>query len=419
MRITIVGPLPPVRGGIAAHTHGAMDALRVTGHDVNAIGYKRLYPRWVTGMRPGDGRGATPMADCTEMDSLAPSSWWRAAGEVRRRSPDVIVAQYWTPVSAVALGVVLARAGRAVRLVVFHNIDPHEPIPGALGLARWLFSRCDGAIFHSRYVRDRAIAVGCGVPSAVVPVPLLVTGGPKTGRPPPELSVTRSRGAPLFVCPGHLRSYKGLRSLAEAWRRVASATDARLVVAGEWLASRSDLRALRALGPRVVLIPRYLEEEELVWLLSNAEAVVLPYVSASQSGLLPMALRLARHVVLSDAGGLCEGLPSVGRTSSVTVVPAGDLGALSGAIAERVRRSSTPAPFCAYGASRHRAAIRESERRNSWRPFVSAVLGLAESARPHPQASNSSGDSSSETCGEGGRREDSPFPWYHRPSPAR
>jgi len=170
-----------------------------------------------------------------------------------------------------------------------------------------------------------------------------------------------------------------------------------LVVAGEWLAARSDVRTLRRAGTTVQFIPRYLDDDELAWLLSHAEAVLLPYVTASQSGVLPVALRLARHVVVSDAGGLLEGVPAAeGSRSSVTAVAAGEVTALAAAIAGLVTRGRGREAGPRNGASRHVAAsISAIERRESWMPFVSALQGLVSEVGPWP-VSNSEVRGSSE-----------------------
>src|SRR6185369_5509992 len=47
MRISLTGPAPPLRGGVALHTAGLAVALRTRGHDVEVVSYSRLYPRFL------------------------------------------------------------------------------------------------------------------------------------------------------------------------------------------------------------------------------------------------------------------------------------------------------------------------------------------------------------------------------------
>lgn len=374
MRIVVVGPRPPLRGGIASHTEGLIDALQARGDQVLAISYDRLFPRWIAGARPGSVPRSSATGPEIAVDCYAPRSWRRAAAKAREFAPDVVIAQYWTPVVAAAIGVLFSGVVSARRILVCHNVVPHEWFPGRATAARWLWRRCDGVIFHSRYVRARAETLGCRCASSVAPVPLLTGDGDVAIRPPAELATDFAVGARMFVCPGHVRGYKGLGVLASAWRRAAMAEDALLVIAGEALAARRELHRLQRLGSRVRIVSRYLDEGELGWLLSHAEAVLLPYLSASQSGLLPTALRTARHVVHSDAGGLTEQASGIAAAAVCTKVPAGDVESLAAALRELDRRPIEGLGPHANGAPRHDGGpISQVERRESWRSFLCAL----------------------------------------------
>jgi glycosyltransferase involved in cell wall biosynthesis len=202
MRIVVLGPLPPIRGGIAAHTEGLVAALRGHGNEVHVVAYGRLYPRWATGARPGSTPRSMAGQREDDIDFLAPRAWRRVAAKIRAFAPDVVLTQYWTPISAVAIGSVLARVGTATRIVVCHNIVPHERIPGARIAARRILARCDGAIFHSRHVARQARELGIAVPHRIAALPLLVGAGSGPSRPPPELRADCAAGARISCARG-------------------------------------------------------------------------------------------------------------------------------------------------------------------------------------------------------------------------
>ena len=133
MRIAVIGPLLPLRGGIAAHTKGMIEVLRVGGHDLLAIPYERLYPQWIAGRRPGSVPSAS--ASSGALDCFKPRTWLAAAAQMRAFGAELVVAQYWTPVTAAAVGVAISRTDAAKRILVCHNIVPHESVPGAGGAA--------------------------------------------------------------------------------------------------------------------------------------------------------------------------------------------------------------------------------------------------------------------------------------------
>jgi glycosyltransferase involved in cell wall biosynthesis len=162
----------------------------------------------------------------------------------------------------------------------------------------------------------------------------------------------------------------------------------------------------------VRVIPRYLDDGELAWLLAHADAVVLPYVAASQSGLLPSALRLARHVITSDSGGLVEALPLAGTDASVTVVAAGDADGLAAAIRE-ICSSPARQPRSSQGhASRYeQGGITPAQRLASWRPFLSTLARLTTPAGLGVYSNSDTTGASERYEGLGG--EALARAWYH------
>ncbi len=138
---------------------------------------------------------------------------------------------------------------------------------------------------------------------------------------PAEPPVDVSADAPLVVLPGLLRDYKGVDVLLDAWPQVvAQVPDARLVVAGRPMGI--ELPAVAPTG--ATIIPRFLGEDELGWLLRRADVCCLPYRRIDMSGIAASALACGTPLVLSDVGGFGE---YVGR-GGVTV-PVGDADALA------------------------------------------------------------------------------------------
>jgi glycosyltransferase involved in cell wall biosynthesis len=105
---------------------------------------------------------------------------------------------------------------------------------------------------------------------------------------------------------GRLLPYKGLDLLADALRRLGPQPGLAVRVVGAGPES-PELAALRAL-PGVTVENRWVPEDEVGALLGWADAVVLPYREASQSGVAAAALAAHRRVIATDVGGLREQL---------------------------------------------------------------------------------------------------------------
>ena len=132
MKIALVGPAHPFKGGIAQHTTRLATALQATGVTTALISWRRQYPER---LYPGqltvpDGRPEVPLFEPTTRDLSwnRPDSWVRVARTLR--DADVVVFVVVTPLQLVAYHVMLRVLGPRVRtLALVHNVLPHESSP--------------------------------------------------------------------------------------------------------------------------------------------------------------------------------------------------------------------------------------------------------------------------------------------------
>jgi glycosyltransferase involved in cell wall biosynthesis len=299
VRITYVGPVPPIRGGIAQHGANLVRALRAEGCAVEVVSWRSQYPRLLFKGQQADTRGAHGDGVRFSLRWWDPLSWIRA-GRAAARS-DLIVFPWVTPAHAIHTRVILAAAGRTPAVAIVHNPRPHEPMPFDRPLLRMVLARVRGAVVHSRgMVADLSMLAPIPhVLSVAHPSNFELAPAPFPPRPPLRL---------LFL--GYVRPYKGVEVALEALRLLGSrGVDARLTVAGEfWEPVEVFDARVRELGlaGRVDLRPGYVPDEELASLLAGHHALVAPYVSASQSGVAPLALAAGRPVVATAVGGLPE-----------------------------------------------------------------------------------------------------------------
>ncbi len=196
----------------------------------------------------------------------------------------------------------LARLGVPWALIV-HDAAPHAGDSAAfvrLIQARTI-RRADALVALSGHVAGRLAAdpACAGKPLLRALLPPFVFGP----APPPP----RAHGGALrLLCFGRLLPYKGLDLLAAALARLGPRTDLVVRVVGQGPES-ADLAALRA-RPEVQVERRWVPEAEVASLLAWADAVVLPYREASQSGVAAAALAAGRWVVATAVGGLPEQL---------------------------------------------------------------------------------------------------------------
>jgi len=299
VRIAFVGPVPPIRGGIPQHAARLIETLREEGHEVEVVSWGAQYPRFLY-----KGPQVDPSAERFPNASFplrwwSPLSWWNAGRRARRA--ELLVFTWVTPFHAVPLRIVLAAAGRTPSVAIVHNPLPHEPMPFARALTRWVLGRADRCLVHAKSSAAELAELVPGASIDTVPMPSLLKIEPTELPPRPPLRL-------LFL--GFVRPYKGLDIALEAQRvLVEKGEDISLTVAGEFWEPVEvwQERVSRAgLTDRVNLQPGYASDDRLRELLRTHHILVAPYRSATQSGVIPIAIAAGRPVVATNVGGLAE-----------------------------------------------------------------------------------------------------------------
>lgn len=250
------------------------------------------------------------------------------AAAIRRFAPDVLLVPFihlWARSLANAVGVPM--------VLCVHDPTPHPGLAGALWhvVERMTVRRSAHIVLHSdAFVPDLMRRYGVRR-EAITVAPL----GPMTDYvddDPAEPSTAPDPAAPRVLCFGRIEPYKGIDVLFDAVPLVrAEFPAARFTVAGRGASDSQRTRA-RALG--VECDDRWIDDAEIPRFFRAADVVVLPYVSATQSGVIPIAAAFARPVVASDVGGLAEQL---GGGHLGLVVPPGDPHALASALLRLLR----------------------------------------------------------------------------------
>jgi glycosyltransferase involved in cell wall biosynthesis len=234
------------------------------------------------------------------LDSVNPFTWGRAIATIRGLEPDLVLFEWWTPFLAPVIGTVARLLRRAGFKCVFecHNVLPHESMPLSLPLIHYGLATASAFIVFSKqnqaFLRDYFPDTS----SFYTPLPAPFTFPARSAR---------SGTTILFF--GIVRPYKGLDTLLHAMRIIIAEVKCKLIVAGEFYEPIDKYTSLiRQFGLESVveLNDRYIPNEEIPGFLDRADVLVLPYRSATQSGVLTMALASGLPVVASDVGAFAD-----------------------------------------------------------------------------------------------------------------
>lgn len=304
MRVSIVGPAYPLRGGIAHHVYWLWRELTNRGHTVQVISFRKLYPGILF-------PGATQLDDSNlRLDPhalqilrpLNPATWLQAYRRVKAFSPDVTVFEWWQPFFGPLVGTLarLLRRSGVKCIIECHNVFPHEAGPLDRVLLKFALSPADHLITHSAKDREDLRDMLSGKEVSVSSLPTLEEFSSGQRR-------TRAGRTILFF--GKVRKYKGLDVLLAAMPRVLSKLDCNLIIAGEFydpIAKYQRLISKHHIENNVHIDNRYFPNEEVPAIFEKADVLVLPYLSATQSGVARIALSNGLPVIASNTGGLSE-----------------------------------------------------------------------------------------------------------------
>ncbi|ETK33539.1 glycosyltransferase family 4 protein [Microbispora sp. ATCC PTA-5024] len=355
MRIALVGPTYPYKGGGAQHTTELAHRLRARGHDVVIESWRAQYPSFLyPGQQTIDSPEGEPYPGTRrDLDWRRPDGWVRCGR--RLREADLVVLAVLSPVQVPAYLGILAGLRRRTRVVALcHNVLPHERKPYDAPLMRALLRRVDGVLVHSR----EQAGLAAGLTAAPVRVSALAPHLP--ARPSAASAAAEPYGSLLFF--GIVRPYKGLDVLLRA---LAQVPDVGLTVAGEFWGGLEETRALVAelgLDGRVELRPGYVAAEEVPGLFARADALVLPYRSATASQNVWLGHEHGVPVIATRVGAFAD---NVADGVDGLLVEPGSTGALADAI-KRFYEPGMPA--------RLRAGVRPVDPEPHWAAYLDALL---------------------------------------------
>jgi glycosyltransferase involved in cell wall biosynthesis len=381
MRIALVGPVHPWRGGIAQYL-GMLGEALMPRAEVRGVTFTRQYPGFLfPGGSQRDPQAAPPPFPVAELlDSIGPPSWRRTASHLEAFAPGLVVLKWWipffAPAFASAVGPLRERGTRVV--LVCDNLVPHERRPFDRELTHWMLRNSDGYLVMSRSVERDLDMLKPGAPRRQVLHPLYAQFD--RGRWTRESARAHlGLDGEVAVFFGYVRRYKGLDTLLDAWPQVRARRPATLVVAGEFYEDAAPYRAQVArandgtpagVPPPVRLIDRYLPDDEVEALFKAADVVVLPYRSATQSGVTHVAYALGKPVITTDVGGLAE---TVRPGETGLVVPPGRPEALAEAIVRFFAEGMGP---------RLSAGVEALRQAHSWEALADQVIGLGDALAP-------------------------------------
>ncbi|MCK5118286.1 MAG: glycosyltransferase [Candidatus Latescibacteria bacterium] len=373
MKIAFLGPAYPHRGGIAQFIAILAGKLAQSGHRVRIFSFVKQYPKFLfPGKAQNDPSRMVLSLDIKPvLTPYNPFTWVPAARKIAAWKPDILILKYWIPFFAPAFGVIVRLLKRFTRIQIVYiidNIEFHEKWPLADWWTKFALAKADTLITMSDSVTQSACA-------------LLVNFAPdritKLRHPnydfythsendltefKKQLHITDE---PVILFFGYIKPYKGLDILLEAMPNILTELpNAKLLVAGEVYGDErmyTDRIEKGHLRENVIFHNRFIDNEQVGRYFRASDVVVLPYRSATQSGITQLAFSFDTPVISTDVGGLSE---AVKEDENGFLVEPESSGALARAVVRYFKEDCK---------ERFTHAIRQEKQRYTWDPIITVL----------------------------------------------
>ena len=317
MKIVLVGTAYPLRGGIAHYFALLYKNLSIR-HNVEVVTFTRQYPALFFPGKTQEEQLSGGVAIPSErlIDSINPMTWVTAARAIARKKPDLLIFKYWLPFYGPCFGAIASM------------------------VRRWTGARCRFA-----------------------PHPVYEIFGKRLSKSLARKRIECSDKRVLLFF-GYIRRYKGLETLLHAMPLILKRLSVTLLVVGEFYEDEHRYRGLLktlSLEKHVLIRADYVPNDQVGAYFSASDVVVLPYRSATQSGIVQIAYQFDKSVIATDVGGLSEVV-----IDGVTgfIVPPNDPSALADAVVEFYQKKLE---------KKFERGVKKEKPRYSWNAMVQTI----------------------------------------------
>ncbi len=316
-KICLIGPAYPYRGGNALFVAHVYEILSHK-HEVTVINFTRLYPQILfPGTRQEDisKQPVKVHPSVRLIDSLNPFTWIKTVRYIKKINPDLVAFIWYQPFFGFSLGTIaklLKKQFHRKILFITENIISHEAMFYDKILTKYALSATDKFLVLSDIVEKgiKNLYPNKKIYRSSLPIYDCYKFSCDLTKEQTRkiLEITLDKKVLLFF--GYVRPYKGLMTLIEALHLLLKYdNNFYLLIVGEFYESKEKyLKKINELGieKSVKVIDKYVPNEDVGIYFTCADLVVLPYRSATQSGILNIAYGFRKAVVVTNVGGLPE-----------------------------------------------------------------------------------------------------------------
>ena len=312
MKIAYLSAFYPFRGGIAQF-NGALYRALEKEHEIKAFTFSRQYPKILF---PGTTQEVSPEDSADHipaekiLDSINPITWMKTLKAIKEFEPDLVLSKFWMPFLAPSIGWILSRTNKfSTNVCVLGNVLPHESRFGDETLIRYNLKQNHGFLAMGKTNEQELLGLFPDAKYFFHEHPFYEHFPPRIPKEEAleKLKLPKNKKMMLFF--GFIRDYKGLDILLESFSDLGD--DYHLIIAGEIFGSfdkYQEIISRHEAENKISKFIKYIDDDEVSLYFSASDVCVLPYKTATQSGITGIAMNYDMPVIVTNVGSLPESI---------------------------------------------------------------------------------------------------------------
>ena len=316
MKVIIVSPAYPLRGGIAESTELLYKEYVKKGINCKIFSYSLQYPSLLF---PGKKQTVNDPSKKSfninsVLNSINPVSWYKVSKLIISENPDYVIIRYWLPFMAPCFGTIAKLIRKKTKVfAITDNVIPHEKRIGDNLLTKYFVKSCDAFLTLSSSVLDDLLKFTDTKEKIFIPHPIYDSFGEIVDKNKAKQNLGLDENGKYLLFFGFVRKYKGLDIMLDVMedRRIKD-LGVKLIVAGEFYDNKEEyISQIDVLGIKdsIILKSDFIPEEEVKDYFCASDMITQTYRTATQSGVTQIAYHFERPMLVTNVGGLAEIVP--------------------------------------------------------------------------------------------------------------
>jgi glycosyltransferase involved in cell wall biosynthesis len=305
-KVVFFSALPPYRGGISDFSELVVSAMEQLC-DLKAFTFKKQYPNFLFPGKTQLSHNKFSKSYPRIVSGFYPLSYFSAVRQLKKSSPTIFITNYWMTFFA-PMNVFFSKSFKkdCLKIAIIHNLIPHEKRFFDTFFNRIFVKSYDGFIVLSESVKKDLLAIDPSAKHCLLKHPSYNQFGEKIARKEAAAALGLDPTKKILLFFGLIRNYKGLDLLLQAFSNLNK--EFILLIAGEVYGDEITYTNLisKSKNKNIHFVNQFIDEQDVKLYFSVADLCVLPYKSATQSGIQALANSFCLPVLISNVGGLAE-----------------------------------------------------------------------------------------------------------------